>query len=94
MARALDTEPWADEMQIRLIRAASPAKRLDLAFQLSAMVWNGVRAAIDRKFAGESRDERDRRFLAELYGSDLADAFIAFRRSAHAAPENQDSHAE
>ena len=67
-------------MQIELLRRASPGRRIELAFQLSALVRTGVRAAIDRRYPHETRDERDRIFLAELYGKELAETFIAFRR--------------
>lgn len=76
-----DTEPWAAEMQIELLRNASPARRFELACQLSAMIWNGARAAIDRLHPEETQDQRDLRFLSELYGLDLAKKFIAYRQS-------------
>jgi hypothetical protein len=78
--RSPDTEPWADEMQIELLRKAGPARRLEIALQLSAMVWNAARQAFDRNYPEETEDQRDCRFLTEIYGKELARKFIAHRR--------------
>ena len=78
--RSPDTEVWAEELQFELLRKAGPARRLELSFDLSAMVWNGVRASIDRRYPQETQDQRDQRFLTQLYGEPLAVAFIAYRQ--------------
>ena len=78
--RSPDTEPWAEELQFELLRKAGPARRLELCCELSAMVWNGVRAAIDRLHPHETQDQRDLRFLTQLYGEQLAKDFIAYRQ--------------
>ena len=77
---AADTEPWADKMQIDLLRQAGPTRRLMLAFELSAMSWNAARAGIDRLYPEEPQDRRDRRFLSSIYGTELAEDFIAYRQ--------------
>ena len=81
--RSPDTDPKMEELQFELLRRASPTRRLELAFQLSAMVRNGVRSAIDRAYPYETREQRDERFLTQLYGQDVAKAFIAYRRRVH-----------
>ena len=80
LPRSPDTEVWAEELQFELLRKAGPARRLELAFQLSAMIWDGVRAAIDRRYPQETQDQRDERFLTQLYGEQLAVEFIAYRQ--------------
>jgi hypothetical protein len=75
-----DTDPKMDEMQIELLRQAGPSRRLQLAVQLSSMVWNASRYAYDRNFPDKTEDERDRMFLTEIYGKDLAERFIAHRQ--------------
>lgn len=77
---ARDTSPEIDEIQIGLLRKAGPARRLQLAEQLSAMVWKASRHAVDRYYPQENADQRDERFLAGIYGSDLAERFIAHRQ--------------
>ena len=78
--RSPDTEAWADAKQIELLRAAGPERRLQLAVELSSMVWNAARAAVDRYHPHETLDQRDQRFLSEIYGAELARKFIAHRQ--------------
>ena len=86
--RSPDTEPRAEEMVFDLLRKAGPARRLELSFQLSAMVWNGMRATIDRLHPEKTQDERDRIFMTEMYGAELAKNFIAYRQKVR-GPMNQ-----
>ncbi|MCY3017806.1 MAG: hypothetical protein NTW87_02075 [Planctomycetota bacterium] len=88
MARSPDTEPWADEMQIELLRQAGPARRLELACQLSALAWNAARSAFDRLYPHETQDQRDLRFLSSIYGEQLARDFIAYRQKVR-GPQNE-----
>jgi hypothetical protein len=78
--RSPDTDAWADEMQFELLRKATPARRLEIAGQLSAFAWNAARAAFDRLYPQETEDQRDQRFLTEIYGEELAEKFIAHRQ--------------
>ena len=78
---SLDTDPKIDRLQYDLLRQAGPAKRLKIAMELSAMAWNGARSAFDRLYPSETEDQRDERFLASIYGKDLARKFIAYRIS-------------
>ena len=75
-----DTEPWAEEMQFDLLRRAGPARRLEIAGELTAFAWTAARAAVDRLYPNDTEDERDLRFLGGIYGKVLAEKFIAFRR--------------
>ncbi len=86
--RSLDTDPRAEAMRIRLLREATPARRFELTCQLSAMIWNGVKAAIDRLYPHETQDQRDLRVLSEVYDKDLAKAFIAYRQKVR-GPRNE-----
>ncbi|HEY3321986.1 MAG TPA: hypothetical protein VGP72_16080 [Planctomycetota bacterium] len=78
--RSLDTDPWAEEMQLEILRKMTPQRRLDLTFQLSATTWNSVRAAVDRLHPEETEDQRDQRFFSSIYGEELAAKFIAYRQ--------------
>ena len=78
--RSPDTDAWADQMQIELLRQAGPEKRLKIALELSAMVWNMARSAVDRYYPHETQDQRDLRFLTQCYGRELAEKFIAHRQ--------------
>src|SRR5436853_83492 len=80
MPRALDTDAWADEMQIEALRKMGPARRMELAFELSAAAWTMGRSAYDRLYPDESCDKRDARFLTSLYGKELAEKCVASRR--------------
>ena len=88
MARARDTDEWADEMQFELLRQAGPTRRVQLCFELTAMAWNSARSAFDRLYPHETQDERDLRFLTSIYGAQLAKDFIAYRRKVQ-GPKNE-----
>jgi hypothetical protein len=88
VARALDTEAWADEMQIELLRQAGPTRRVQLCFELTAMAWDAARSAFDRMYPHETQDERDLRFLSSIYGEQLAKDFIACRQRVM-GPQNE-----
>jgi hypothetical protein len=79
-----DTDPEAARVQMDLLRAASPARRLQMAWSLSAQVIGLARLALQRNNPGMSRDEAALRFVELYYGSDLADGVrqrLAARRS-------------
>lgn len=67
-----DSETWADELQIDLLRHAGSLRRLELAGQLTAMAWNASRAEIDRLYPNETQAQRDFRFLSLVYGERIA----------------------
>ena len=61
-------------MQIDLLRAAPVSRRLHLAWSLSAGAISAARRAIARANPDASAIERDLRFVAVHYGSELAHA--------------------
>ncbi len=71
-ARSADTTPEAERVQVELLRAASVARRLHLALQLTATVIGAARMALQRTQPHASTRERDLRFVELHYGADLA----------------------
>ena len=69
-----DTTREAERVQAALIRAAPVARRLRLAFGLSATVIGLAKRAIARANPAESNEEIELRFVAFHYGRDLADS--------------------
>ena len=68
-----DTDPEAERVHIELLRAASPSKRLRLAFSLSRTAMSLARDGLARAFPGASPEEIGLRFVALNYGPELAD---------------------
>jgi len=68
-----DTNPAAEKVQLELLRAAGPARRLELTFSMSSSAIQAARRAIAAQ--NPHLDELDVKLLwAELhYGKDLAD---------------------
>ena len=71
-ARPVDTTAEADRVQVNLLRAASVARRLQIALSLSATVISAARRALERTDSRASKQERDLRFVALHYGPALA----------------------
>ncbi len=71
-SRPADTTPEAEEVQLALMRAAPVARRLHLAFSLSATAINLAKRAIARAHPSASTDERDLLFVELHHGRDLA----------------------
>jgi len=44
------------------------------------MTWTLARGAIDREFPHETEDQRDLRFMTNIYGDELAQDFLAYRQ--------------
>ena len=76
-SRSADTTPEAERVQVALLRAAPVARRLHLAFALSATVIGAARRAIARARPNASPRELDLRFVELHYGADLAAALRA-----------------
>lgn len=72
-----DTRPEAEDVQIELLRRASPARRLSLALSLSESVCALSRRAIRRANPGFTEREVGLRFVALSYGEELARAVRA-----------------
>jgi hypothetical protein len=68
-----DTDPRAEEIQIELLRKATVARRLSLAFSLSQTVIRMAQRAIRRQNADLSDQDILLRFVAIHYGQDLAE---------------------
>jgi hypothetical protein len=75
--RPADTSAEAERVQIDLIRAAPVARRLHLAWSLSATVISVARQALRRAQPDASSQEVDLRFVELHYGPDLAAALRA-----------------
>jgi len=79
-----DTDPEAERVHLRLLRAASPSRRLQLALSLSRTVMSLSRGGLARSQPGVSPEEIALRFVALNYGPQLADdvrGYLAARRS-------------
>ena len=68
-----DTSPAAEEVQLRLLREASPARRVQLALSLSQTCAELARAALRRRWPDASEREIRLRFAEVHYGEDLAE---------------------
>ena len=85
-ARSADTTPEAERVQVALFRAAPVARRLHLAFSLSATVIGAARRALARSQPHASTRELALRFVELHYGPDVAEglgAELARRDDAH-----------
>lgn len=71
-ARPADTAPDAERVQVALLRAAPVARRLHLAFTLSATVIGVARRALARARPQATPQELDLRFVELHYGADAA----------------------
>lgn len=71
-SRPDDTTRDADDVQMTLLRDASIARRLRLAFGLSATAINLAKRAIARAHPTASQDELDLVFVEVHYGPDIA----------------------
>lgn len=70
--RSEDTDEDAERVQVELLRAATVARRLQLAVSLSATVISAARRALARNYPECSPLERDLKFVEVHYGADLA----------------------
>ncbi len=72
--RPADTSAEAERVQIDLIRAVPVARRLHMAWSLSATVISTARQALRRARPDAAPQEIDLRFVELHYGPDLAAA--------------------
>lgn len=77
-ARSADTDVDAENVQIELLRAASPGQRAALAMSLSATVISLARRALQRQDPGASEEQVKLRFVELNYGRELAAELAAF----------------
>jgi hypothetical protein len=73
-ARSSDTDPEAERVQIELLRAAGPERRLALAFSLSATVLDLSRQGLRARHPADSEEETGLRLVALCHGIELAEA--------------------
>ena len=85
MERGLsDTDPEAERVQLELLRAASPSRRLRLALSLSRTAMSLARHGLARGLPGASPEEVGLRFVTLNYGRELGEELrdaLAGRRS-------------
>ena len=67
-----DTDPAAAQVQIQLLRAASPARRAHLTLSLSATVIDLALGGLRRRYPELSDAEINLKFVDVHYGPDLA----------------------
>ena len=68
-----DTDPEAERVQLDLLRAASPSRRLRLALSLSRTAMSLARDGIARALPGASPEEVGLRSVALNYGRELGE---------------------
>ena len=76
-ARSADTTPDAERVQVALFRAAPVARRLHVAFSLSATIIGAARRALARLQPHASKRELDLQFVALHYGPDVSECLRA-----------------
>jgi hypothetical protein len=72
-----DTDPEAEAVHLALLRAASPSRRLRLAFSMSRTVMSLSRDALARGDPSASPEDIGLRFVELNYGPELAAALRA-----------------
>jgi len=72
MKSPLDTEKTAENVQLELLRAKTPAQRSRLACSLTHTAIFHAKRAIERAHPGLSQEERDLLFIDVHYGKELA----------------------
>jgi hypothetical protein len=73
-----DTHPDAHRVQVELFRRAGPARRLQVALDLSDETYTFARRAIERANPGVSQREVDLIFARVHYGKDIERRLRAF----------------
>lgn len=72
ITQSIDTHPTAEEVQLQLLRQATPAKRFAIMCSLSQTVAALSRRAIQRANPAYSQQELDLAFVSYYYGEALA----------------------
>ena len=72
MKSPLDTEKAAENVQLELLRAKTPAQRSRLVCSLTHTAIFHAKRAIERAHPGLSQQERDLLFIEVHYGKELA----------------------
>jgi hypothetical protein len=83
-ARSADTDPEAEAVQDELLRRAGPARRAQMALELSAQVIGMARRHLRRAYPDATETEIGLKFVELNYGSELAEGlrrYLAARQS-------------
>ncbi len=72
-ARSADTDPEAEAVQIELLRQAGPARRAQMALELSAQVIGMARRHLRRMYPDATETEIGLKFVELNYGRELAE---------------------
>ena len=81
-----DTSPAAEAVQIRLLQAAGPARRLRIMADLTRMTRGLSWYGLCRAYPDASEEELRYRWCALLYGEELAAGYIAAWRARQNTP--------
>jgi hypothetical protein len=73
-----DTSPEAERVQIELLRKATVAQRVSLAFSLTESALKQVQRAIRKAHPNASEEELRLIFVEVHYGKELADRLRAY----------------
>ena len=73
ITQSIDTHPKAEEVQLQLLRQATPAKRFGIMCSLSQTMAALSRRAIRRANPDYSQRELDLAFISIHYGEELAE---------------------
>ncbi len=75
-----DTPAEVEKVLLEGLRRRSPSERLSSMVQLTTVTWKAARAAVRRALPGSDHETRDRVFLKQHYGLELALATVRRRR--------------
>jgi hypothetical protein len=81
-----DTHPEIEQMQLDILRRLTESDRLQLAFQLSAHVWELAGRAFAERYPHADSIDQAFHFLASQYGPDLAARWRTRARGTHDNP--------
>ncbi len=72
--RSADTDPEAEQVQLRLLREAGVTRRIALARSLTATTLQLAHRAIWQAHPTDTPDGHFVRFVAQMYGTELGEA--------------------
>ncbi len=75
-----DTPLEVEEVLLKGLRRRSPGQRLSSLVQLTSITWKAAQAAVQRALPEADQEVRDRVFLEQHYGRELAVATVRRRR--------------
>lgn len=75
-----DTDHETERVHLQMLRDAGPARRVEMAFALSADVILLARAALRRQHPEETEEQIGLRFVERHYGREAAEGIRSRRR--------------